>query len=139
MLKKANMAEENIVNVSECDTCTVIVAPFTGIEKVLHWDFTPASMEGRIVTDASGVGASGSGKANHGLVSESGVELVEASPSLNPSYPCGVVHSNIWRFAASEEFLGNLRSSMSYGGRLQFRCDARSSCRATITSLHGRG
>ncbi|CAM9576530.1 unnamed protein product, partial [Scytosiphon promiscuus] len=102
--------------------------PFEGnsVGQVLHWDFTPTSMEDRIVEDASGVGASGSGQANDGLLSGSGLDLVQASPSLNPGYPCGVVHSNIWRFAASEEFVSGLRSSMSYGGRLQFRCDAQS-------------
>ncbi|CAM9487931.1 unnamed protein product, partial [Hapterophycus canaliculatus] len=96
--------------------------PFEGnsVGQVLHWDFTPTSMEGRIVEDASGVGVSGSGKANDGLLSEKGVDLVQASPSLNPGYPCGVVHSNIWRFAASEEFVSGLRSNSSYGGRLQF-------------------
>lgn len=50
--------------------------------------------------------------------------MVQASPSLNPGYPCGVVHSGIWRFSGSEDFVAGLRSSTSYGGRLQFRCDA---------------
>lgn len=80
-------------------------------------------MEGRFVEDSSGVGASVSGEANHGLLSENGVGLVQASPSLNPGYPCGVVHAGIWRFAGSEEFVTGLRSGTSYGGRLQFRCD----------------
>ena len=73
--------------------------------------------------DSSGVGVSISGNANHGLLAESGAELVQASPSLNPGYPCGAVHSGIWKFAGSEEFVAGLRSSTSYGGRLQFRCD----------------
>lgn len=78
-------------------------------------------MEGRVVEDLSGVGASVSGKANNGVLSENGISLVQASPSLNPGYPCGVVHSGIWRYAGSEDFVAGLRNSTSYGGRLQFR------------------
>lgn len=73
--------------------------------------------------DSSGIGVSTSGTANDGLLSENGVDLVQASPSLNPGYPCGVVHSGIWRFAGSEDFVLGLRNTTSYGGRLQFRCD----------------
>ena len=80
-------------------------------------------MEGRVVEDESGVGASTSGSANHGVLSESGTSLVQASPSLNPGYPCGAVYSGIWQFAGSELFVTALRNSASYGGRLQFRCD----------------
>lgn len=90
--------------------------------KVLHWDFTPARVEGGVVEDSSGIGVSASGTANDGLLSASGVDLVQASPSLNPGYPCGVVHTGIWRFAGSEDFVLGLRNSTSYGGRLQFRC-----------------
>lgn len=88
-------------------------------------------MEGRFVEDSSGVGASVSGKANGGILSENGISLVQASPSLNPGYPCGVVHSGIWRFAGSEEFVAGLRNSTSYGGRLQFRCDAQNTISQT--------
>lgn len=91
--------------------------------KVLHWNFRPTLIEERLVEDSSGVGVSVSGNANHGLMSESGIELVQASPSLNPGYPCGVVHSGIWRFAGSEDFVVGLRNPASYGGRLQFRCE----------------
>lgn len=78
-------------------------------------------MEGRVVEDESGVGVSISGSANHGVLSDRGTSLVEASPSLNPGYPCGAVYSGIWRFAGSEGFVTALRSGLSYGGRLQFR------------------
>lgn len=91
------------------------------MRKVLHWDFTPAMMEDRMVEDASGIGVSVSGVPNHGLLSEHGSDLVKASPSLNSGYPCGPVHSGIWRFAASEDFVTALRENTSYGGRLQFR------------------
>eukprot|EP00903_Cladosiphon_okamuranus_P005351 g5346.t2 len=97
--------------------------PFQGnsVGQFLHWDFTPARIKDRLVEDSSGVGVSTSGTANRGLLAESGIELVQASPSLNPGYPCGVVHSGIWRFAGSEEFVAGLRTSTAYGGRLQFR------------------
>lgn len=72
--------------------------------------------------DLSGVGESSSGIANHGLLSEQGSTLVQSSPSLNPRYPCGAVHSGIWRFAAPKDFVIALQGSTSYGGRLQFRC-----------------
>lgn len=78
-------------------------------------------MDDRIVEDASGTGVSVSGVANHGLLSEKGTSFVQASPSLNPGYPCGKVHSGIWRFAAPEDFITAVRGDASYGGRFQFR------------------
>lgn len=71
--------------------------------------------------DASGIGVSVSGVANRGRLSENGTSFVQASPSLNPGYPCGTVHSGIWRFAAPEDFITALQGDASYGGRFQFR------------------
>lgn len=90
--------------------------------QILHWDFTSAITEDRVVQDSSGIGASTSGVANHGLLSVQGTSFVKASPSLNPGYPCGSVYSGVWRFAAPEEYIMALRGDSAYGGRLQFRC-----------------
>lgn len=75
-----------------------------------------------MVEDQSGTGVSISGVPNHGLVSEHGRSFLNTFPTLNPGYPCGAVHSGIWRFAASDDFIAAIRGSKSYGGRLQFRC-----------------
>lgn len=80
-------------------------------------------MEQRTVVDASGIGASISRIANHGIVSEDGSGFVQVWPSLNPDYPCGAVHSGIWRFTAPEKFIIALHQSTAYGGRFQYRWD----------------
>ncbi|KAJ0410587.1 hypothetical protein ATCC90586_007420 [Pythium insidiosum] len=40
-------------------------------------------------------------------------------PTVNPSFPCGRVYSNLWHFAAPQTIVGAL--PQAYGGRLQFR------------------
>lgn len=92
------------------------------LRQVLHWYFRPGMMDGLLVKDSSGVGRSATGLANDGVLSSAGSSLVPGWPSLNPGYPCGVVHSGVWRFSAPEDYLTALRSRSSYGGRLQFRC-----------------
>lgn len=90
-----------------------------------------------MVEDQSGIGVSISGVPNHGLVSKHGSSFVHTSPTLNPAYPCGPVHSGIWRFAASDDFVEAIRGSKSYGGRLQFRClDSSIPPLYRVTSFH---
>ncbi|CAM9252504.1 unnamed protein product, partial [Discosporangium mesarthrocarpum] len=96
--------------------------PFQGnsIGQILHWEFIPESITGGLVKDESGIGRS-SGVGNEGVISSSGTSLFEASPSLNPGYPCGEVYSGIWRFSAPDEFVTGLQEDRAYGGRFQFR------------------
>ncbi|CAM9132571.1 unnamed protein product [Choristocarpus tenellus] len=97
--------------------------PFKGnsIGLILHWDFTPQLISGHTVKDGSGIGSSATGVGNEGMMSVSGTSLLEATPHINPNYPCGEVYSGIWRYSAPTEFVDALRDKKSYGGRLQFR------------------
>lgn len=113
-------------------TFTSVLGHFLLTWQILHWNFTPAMMEGRIVRDASGIGESTAGVANDALLSEHGSSLVQASPSLNPGYPCGSVYSGVWRFAAPDHYVAALRNPLAYGGRLHFRWQI------TFSSAHKR-